>query len=136
MVGCEEPYMGELSIIRPPAPKKAAMTAVHSSFSLGSLPTLNVIELRTGMCAIPVALSIPPKGLQSRTELWWLWPLERGFEGVQVHRMLVAGERQSIVRLGCVRQEPRVAGVGAIRRLQCTSTRSSLRLWPPHLCRA
>src|SRR5215203_4758120 len=45
MVGCEEPYMGELSIIRPPASKKAAMTAVHSSFSLGSLPTLNVIQL-------------------------------------------------------------------------------------------
>ena len=54
---------------------------------------IGFIDLRTGMCAIPIALSIPLKGLQSRTELWWLWPLERGFEGVQVHRMLVAGER-------------------------------------------
>jgi hypothetical protein len=54
---------------------------------------IGFIDLRTGVRAIPVALSIPPKGMQSRTELWWLWPLERGFEGVQVHRMLVAGER-------------------------------------------
>ena len=54
---------------------------------------IGFIDLCTGMCAIPVALRIPPKGLQSRTELWWLWPLKRGVEGVQVHRMLVAGER-------------------------------------------
>ena len=33
MVGCEEPYIGEESISRPPASKKAAITAAHSSRS-------------------------------------------------------------------------------------------------------
>ena len=36
--------MGELSIIRPPASKKAAMTSAHSSRRTGSSPTLKVIQ--------------------------------------------------------------------------------------------
>src|SRR5262249_6901393 len=45
MVGCDDAYIGEESIIRPPAAKNAAITAAHSSRSLASLPTLNVIQL-------------------------------------------------------------------------------------------
>jgi hypothetical protein len=37
--------MGEESIIRPPAAKKAAITSAHSSRSTGSSPTLNVIHV-------------------------------------------------------------------------------------------
>src|SRR5262245_18510436 len=45
MVAWEEPYIGEESIIFPPAARKAPMTAVHSSRSWVSLPTLNVAQL-------------------------------------------------------------------------------------------
>ena len=41
----EEPYIGEESIMPPPASKKAAMTARHSARSTGSPPTLKVIQL-------------------------------------------------------------------------------------------
>ncbi|MFO1067564.1 MAG: hypothetical protein U1E14_03475 [Geminicoccaceae bacterium] len=40
-----EPYIGELSTIAPPPAKKARITAVHSSCSTGSSPTLKVIQL-------------------------------------------------------------------------------------------
>src|SRR5215510_7487907 len=55
MVGWEEAYIGEQSIIRPPAAKNAAMTAAHSSLSLASLPTLKVIQLPS-----PTAGSLSP----------------------------------------------------------------------------
>src|SRR5688572_19917434 len=45
MVFCDEPYIGEESIIRPPASKKARMTSAHASRATGSLPTLKVIQL-------------------------------------------------------------------------------------------
>jgi hypothetical protein len=45
MTACEEPYIGDESIIRPPAAKKALMTAAHSSRSPTSSPTLKVIQL-------------------------------------------------------------------------------------------
>jgi hypothetical protein len=45
MVGCEEPYMGELSIRRPPSAKKARTTSAQASRAAGSLPTLKVIQL-------------------------------------------------------------------------------------------
>jgi hypothetical protein len=41
---CEEPYMGEESIRRPPAAKKARMTSAQLSRASGSLPTLKVIQ--------------------------------------------------------------------------------------------
>ena len=37
--------MGEESIMRPPASKKAAITSAHSSRSTGSSPTLKVIQV-------------------------------------------------------------------------------------------
>src|SRR6266498_2108635 len=45
MTACDEPYIGEESIRRPPSRKKAPMTAAHSSRSSGSSPTLNVTQL-------------------------------------------------------------------------------------------
>ncbi len=45
MTAWEEPYIGEESITRPPPAKKALMTAVHSSRSSASSPTLKVIQL-------------------------------------------------------------------------------------------
>ena len=54
MTACDEPYIGEESIIRPPARKNARMTAAHSSRSSGSSPTLKVIQLpspTTGSCS-------------------------------------------------------------------------------------
>ena len=44
-----DPYIGEESIMRPPASKNAAITAAHSSSSSGSSPTLNVIQLPSPM---------------------------------------------------------------------------------------
>jgi hypothetical protein len=49
--------MGEESIMRPPASKKAAMTPAHSSLSAGSLPTLKVIQVPS-----------PTIGISSRVE--------------------------------------------------------------------
>src|SRR5882757_267317 len=57
MTGCDEPYMGEESIMRPPASKKAAMTLAHSSLSSGSPPTLKVIQVPS-----------PTIGMASRVE--------------------------------------------------------------------
>src|SRR5215471_12202950 len=45
MVSCDEPYIGDESIIRPPASTKLRMTAAHASRAAGSSPTLNVIQL-------------------------------------------------------------------------------------------
>jgi hypothetical protein len=45
MTACDDPYIGEQSIIRPPPRKKARMTAAHPSRSSASSPTLNVIQL-------------------------------------------------------------------------------------------
>lgn len=45
ITGCEEPYMGEESIIFPPASKNAVITSAHSSRSTGSSPTLKVIQV-------------------------------------------------------------------------------------------
>src|SRR6185295_4808331 len=55
--GCDEPYIGEESIMRPPASKKAAMTPAHSSRSTCSPPTLKVIQLPS-----------PTIGIASRVE--------------------------------------------------------------------
>ncbi|CAH2404523.1 conserved hypothetical protein [Mesorhizobium ventifaucium] len=48
--------MGEESIMRPPAAKKAAITSAHSSRSTGSSPTLKVIQVPS-----PTAGSISPE---------------------------------------------------------------------------
>jgi hypothetical protein len=45
MTAWEEPYIGDESIMRPPAAKKALITAVHSARSSGSSPTLKVTQL-------------------------------------------------------------------------------------------
>src|SRR5690606_20667027 len=45
MVGCDDPYIGELSIMPPPASKKARTTSARASRAAGSLPTLNVIQV-------------------------------------------------------------------------------------------
>lgn len=45
MTSCDEPYMGELSIRRPPAWKKARITSALASRAARSLPTLKVIQL-------------------------------------------------------------------------------------------
>src|SRR5215203_5825535 len=42
---CEEPYIGEESIIRPPAAKNARMTSAQELRATLSLPTLKVIQL-------------------------------------------------------------------------------------------
>jgi hypothetical protein len=45
MTPCEEPYIGEESIMRPPAAKKARITSAQLSRAGLSLPTLKVIQL-------------------------------------------------------------------------------------------
>src|SRR6478735_7152504 len=45
MTSCEEQYIGEESIIRPPASKKLRMTSVQSARATRSSPTLKVIQL-------------------------------------------------------------------------------------------
>src|ERR671928_11693 len=45
MTACDDPYMGEESIRRPPAPKKARITSAQASRATGSSPTLKVIQL-------------------------------------------------------------------------------------------
>lgn len=54
--------MGEESIMRPPAAKKAAITSAHSSRSTGSSPTLKVIQVPR-----PTAGSISPEEGTART---------------------------------------------------------------------
>src|SRR5262245_24362649 len=45
MTSCEDPYIGDESMSRPPSAKKTLMTSAQTSLAAGSLPTLNVIEL-------------------------------------------------------------------------------------------
>src|SRR6185436_2460523 len=45
MTSCDDPYIGEESIIRPPAATKLRITSAHALRATGSLPTLNVIQL-------------------------------------------------------------------------------------------
>ena len=45
MTSCDEPYIGEQSIIRPPPAKNPRITSAQASRATGSLPTLNVIQL-------------------------------------------------------------------------------------------
>jgi len=45
ITGCDEPYIGEESIIRPPAAKNARITSAQASRATGSLPTLKVIHV-------------------------------------------------------------------------------------------
>jgi hypothetical protein len=45
ITGCDEPYIGEESIMRPPAAKNARITSAHDARAAGSLPTLKVIQL-------------------------------------------------------------------------------------------
>ena len=45
ITSCEEPYIGEESIIRPPASKKLRITSAQASRATRSLPTLKVIQL-------------------------------------------------------------------------------------------
>src|SRR6266542_3292036 len=45
ITSCEEPYIGEESIRRPPSWKKARTTSAQESRATGSSPTLNVIQL-------------------------------------------------------------------------------------------
>jgi len=44
ITSCEEPYIGDESISRPPAAKKARMTSAQLSRASASLPTLKVIQ--------------------------------------------------------------------------------------------
>src|SRR2546426_8758353 len=45
ITSCEEPYIGEESMTRPPSWKKAPMTSAQESRAETSSPTLNVIQL-------------------------------------------------------------------------------------------
>jgi hypothetical protein len=45
MTSCEEPYIGEESMARPPSWKKAPITCAQESRAGPSSPTLNVIQL-------------------------------------------------------------------------------------------
>jgi hypothetical protein len=45
MTSCDDPYIGDESIMRPPASKKARMTLVQLSRAALSSPTLKVIQL-------------------------------------------------------------------------------------------
>jgi hypothetical protein len=45
ITGCDEPYIGDESIIVPPAAKKARMTSAQASRATASSPTLNVIQV-------------------------------------------------------------------------------------------
>jgi hypothetical protein len=45
MTSCDDPYIGDESIMRPPASKKARMTLVQLFRAATSSPTLNVIQL-------------------------------------------------------------------------------------------
>src|SRR6185295_2788455 len=45
ITSCEDPYIGEESIRRPPPSKNARMTSAQASRAAVSLPTLNVIQL-------------------------------------------------------------------------------------------
>ena len=62
MVACEEPYIGDESIMPPPSSRNAAITLVERSSSTESEPTLNVIQL-----PIPTAgMSTPDVGIRRR----------------------------------------------------------------------
>ena len=45
MIACDEPYIGDESIMRPPSAKKARTTSVQASRAARSSPTLKVIQL-------------------------------------------------------------------------------------------
>src|SRR5205823_2598742 len=45
MTSCDEPYIGDESIRRPPAAKKARITSAHCARAAASRPTLKVIQL-------------------------------------------------------------------------------------------
>src|SRR5262245_4272404 len=45
MTSCEEPYIGDESIIRPPASTQLRITSAQASRATGSSPTLKVIQL-------------------------------------------------------------------------------------------
>jgi hypothetical protein len=54
MTDCDEPYIGDESIMRPPAAKKARITSAQASRAARSLPTLKVIQLpspTSGTCS-------------------------------------------------------------------------------------
>src|SRR5215813_961415 len=74
MTSCEEPYIGEESIRRPPSSKKARMISAHESRAAASSPTLNVIQLPSptggsaspleGIARVPIAPeALPDNGL-------------------------------------------------------------------------
>src|SRR5215831_17285077 len=74
MTSCEDPYIGDESIIRPPPAKKLRMTSAEASRATLSLPTLNVIQLpspTTGRAS-------PLDGIgRVRGGLCWAEPSER-----------------------------------------------------------
>ena len=45
MTSCDDPYIGDESMTRPPAAKKLRMTSAQLSRATRSLPTLKVIQL-------------------------------------------------------------------------------------------
>ena len=49
MTSCDDPYIGDESMTRPPAAKKLRMTSAQLSRATRSLPTLNVIQLPSPM---------------------------------------------------------------------------------------
>ena len=55
MVGCDEPYIGDESIRRPPSAKKARTTSTLAARAASSVPTLKVIQLPS-----PITGSISP----------------------------------------------------------------------------
>ncbi len=49
MTSCDEPYIGDESMSRPPSAKNARMTSAQASRATRSLPTLKVIQLPSPM---------------------------------------------------------------------------------------
>jgi hypothetical protein len=65
MTSCDDPYIGDESMSRPPAPKKARMTSAHASRAAVSSPTLNVIHVPSPTTGI----SSPDDGMR-RVDGW------------------------------------------------------------------
>src|SRR5688572_13239539 len=69
ITSCEEPYMGDVSISRPPSRKNARITSAHELRAATSSPTLNVIELPS-----PTSGSRSPVDGTARVTIGPRWP--------------------------------------------------------------
>ena len=112
MTSCDEPYIGDESIMRPPASKSARMTAAQESRATASLPTLNVIQLPSPM----TGTASPVDGTGRVRTPGWLDPTP-GHRAVPA--ATVANERRSLRRCReTVPGNPREfnAGIGSSTR--------------------